>query len=140
MFVNVHSIAHTKYILNLRKMAVKLPRASSERFQGISRFILLALGKPLHTIYLDPSFLTISSRDIISSIEFARQERPGATVVPDEYFCYFRHAIAADECWVKFQPEYVRGGESIPQDALKFDEAGIPRVKEVFFAGSHSDV
>ena len=121
-------------------MTVKWPRASRGHFQGISRFILLVLGKPLLTIYLDPSFLTIPSRDTVSSIGLDRQQRPGATVLSDECFCYFRHAIAADECRVKFQPEYVRGGESITQDAQKFDEAGIPRVKEVFFAGSHSDV
>ena len=96
------------------------------------------LGKPICFIHQDISFLTISSRDTVSSKGLARQKRPGATILSDESFCYLRHAIAADECRVNFQPEYVRGGESIPRDALKFDEAGIPRVKEVFFAGSHS--
>ena len=116
------------------------PRPSSGHSQGISQSTLLVLGKPMYYNYLDTSFLMISSRDTVSSIGLSGQQRPGATVVSDECFCYFRHAIAADECRVKFQPEYVRGGESIPQDALKFDEVGIPRVKEVFFAGSHSDV
>ena len=114
------------------------PRESSEYSQWISQFILLVLGEPMRFICLNISFLMILSRDTVSSKGLARQQRPGTTILSDECFCFFRHAIAADECRVNFQPEYVRGGESIPRDALKFDEAGIPRVKEVFFAGSHS--
>ena len=55
-------------------------------------------------------------------------------------FCYLRHAIAADEYRVKFLPELVCGGASVPQERQEVDEAGVPRVKEVYFPGSHSDM
>lgn len=58
----------------------------------------------------------------------------------DNISCYVRHALALDERRVKFQPELVRGGESIPPDEQEVDELGIARVKEVYFAGSHSDM
>ncbi|KAF8328988.1 hypothetical protein F5887DRAFT_897308 [Amanita rubescens] len=46
------------------------------------------------------------------------------------HVCYFRHALALDERRVKFIPEYVRG--------TAFDSE--ERVKEVWFAGTHSDM
>ncbi|KAF9065685.1 hypothetical protein BDP27DRAFT_1167526, partial [Rhodocollybia butyracea] len=48
----------------------------------------------------------------------------------------FRHALALDERWVKFLPEYVNGGlgPATKIDSKKGD------VKEVWFAGSHSDI
>ena len=55
------------------------------------------------------------------------------------HVCKFRHALALDERRVKFLPEYVNGGLGpLPNDgasALKRCD-----VKEVWFAGSHSDV
>ena len=52
--------------------------------------------------------------------------------------CYFRHALALDERRVKFLPEYAYGGLGPP------NESSIPgrpvRVKEVWFAGTHSDM
>jgi len=51
-----------------------------------------------------------------------------------KHVCVFRHALALDELRVKFLPEYVNGGNGPgPEDN---DE----RVKEVWFAGSHSDM
>lgn len=52
--------------------------------------------------------------------------------------CYFRHALALDERRVKFMPEYflemnTHRSEGNPQ-------TNIGNVKEVWFAGSHSDV
>lgn len=58
----------------------------------------------------------------------------------------FRHALALDERRVKFLPECIMGRQSQgPIDDLysqDSDEGKVPikRVKEVWFAGSHSDV
>ena len=84
-------------------------------------------------------YLILRIRDTVSSIGFIRQLRPGASVL-GQIFCYFRQAIAADECRGKFQVEFVHGGASIPPEEQEFDEAGVPRVKEVHFAGTHADM
>ena len=47
------------------------------------------------------------------------------------HVCAFRHALALDELRVKFLPEYANGGG---------EPGPHPQVKEVWFAGSHSDV
>jgi hypothetical protein len=52
------------------------------------------------------------------------------------HVCVFRHALALDERRVKFLPEYVNGG--LGPKANGNQEASD--VKEVWFAGSHSDV
>jgi hypothetical protein len=85
-----------------------------------------------------------------------------------EHICYIRHALALDERRVKFLPEYVCGGESynseqdedasLPlsdnafplegnSDPIQMLRTSVPekvhrrpRVKEVWFPGSHSDV
>ncbi|KAF8870031.1 hypothetical protein BD779DRAFT_1614237 [Infundibulicybe gibba] len=102
--------------------------------------------------------------DTVSSIGLARSKSLPFTDTC-EHFCYMRHALALDERRVKFQPEYARGGESVPNPAQQANpntsmepsqgnaglegknKAGVqdkpksrPRVKEVWFAGSHSDM
>ncbi|KAJ3486876.1 hypothetical protein NLI96_g3923 [Meripilus lineatus] len=57
-----------------------------------------------------------------------------------EFVCYIRHALALDELRVKFIPEYLGGNTPLPDEAYENSEDGITRVKEVWFAGSHSDV
>lgn len=77
-----------------------------------------------------------------------------------EHVCAFRHALALDELRVKFLPEYANGGAGPPSRDVeaapdeKQNVAGqityepiesastIKRghIKEVWFAGSHSDV
>lgn len=52
--------------------------------------------------------------------------------------CYFRHALALDECRLKFVPEYISGKQSILDYAG--NGAAGPRIKEVWFAGCHSDM
>ncbi|KAF8878545.1 hypothetical protein BD779DRAFT_1447593 [Infundibulicybe gibba] len=102
--------------------------------------------------------------DTISSIGMTRSKSLPSTD-KCEHFCYMRHALALDEQRVKFLPEYSCGGESwdpnptrrLVSNALTephWDE-GLqgkniartrdkpelrPRVKEVWFAGSHSDI
>lgn len=70
-----------------------------------------------------------------------------------KHVCYFRHALALDECRVKFLPEYAYGGTTLPPTAkdrsspiplsdttkppYKDDQ---PHIKEVWFCGTHSDM
>ncbi|KAG6369735.1 hypothetical protein JVT61DRAFT_13604 [Boletus reticuloceps] len=68
--------------------------------------------------------------DTVSSVGFGRNMALPYTT--PSYICHFRHALALDERRVKFLPDYVCGRESGPRDDA--------RVKEVWFAGSHSDV
>ena len=49
-----------------------------------------------------------------------------------KHVCVFRHALALDERRVKFLPEYVNGGMG--------PKSGEGDVKEVWFAGAHSDM
>jgi hypothetical protein len=58
-----------------------------------------------------------------------------------DHVCYFRHALALDERRVKFIPEYACGGQSAPAEKqAPFKHGMIPRQKEVWFAGTHSDM
>jgi hypothetical protein len=51
------------------------------------------------------------------------------------HVCAFRHALALDERRVKFLPEYANGGRG-----QKSAEPPKADIKEVWFAGSHSDM
>jgi len=75
-----------------------------------------------------------------------------------DHICFFRHALALDERRVKFLPEYVHGGTFYETEPQSGDEGLVsenqserltagkqncfsrPRVKEVWFAGTHSDM
>ena len=61
---------------------------------------------------------------------------PGTTEFDPGNVCYFRHALALDECRVKFLPKYVCGGETYEEKG----SGATSRVKEVWFAGCHSDM
>ncbi|KAG2149452.1 hypothetical protein BD769DRAFT_336279 [Suillus cothurnatus] len=78
--------------------------------------------------------------DTVSSVGIRKEKILPSTDTCD-HICYFRHALALDERRVKFLPEYVYGGLS---DRSKFKSVSTPMhehgVKEVWFAGSHSDV
>src|ERR1700761_1292098 len=54
-----------------------------------------------------------------------------------KHVCVFRHALALDELRVKFLPEYANGGAG-PQ--VDDGDASRPRIKEVWFSGTHSDM
>ncbi|KAK0451381.1 uncharacterized protein EV420DRAFT_1274070 [Desarmillaria tabescens] len=53
--------------------------------------------------------------------------------------CFFRHALALDERRVKFLPEYFSKG-STPRFGRQPECTESTDVKEVWFAGSHSDI
>ncbi|KAH7881716.1 hypothetical protein F5I97DRAFT_1818595 [Phlebopus sp. FC_14] len=69
--------------------------------------------------------------DTVSSVGFGRGDMLPSTISSCDHICFFRHALALDERRVKFLPEYVYGGRAHP-----FHDN---HVKEVWFAGSHSD-
>ncbi|KAL4077558.1 hypothetical protein J3A83DRAFT_4474351, partial [Scleroderma citrinum] len=70
--------------------------------------------------------------DTVSSIGVRRRKTLPLTTSSCDHICYFRHALALDERRVKFLPEYVYGGRT--------DSADNGHIKEVWFAGSHSDM
>ncbi|KAG1886076.1 hypothetical protein F4604DRAFT_1877997 [Suillus subluteus] len=78
--------------------------------------------------------------DTVSSVGIRKDKILPSTDTCD-HICYFRHALALDERRVKFLPEYVYGGMS---DRSKSKSVLTPKdehgIKEVWFAGSHSDV
>ncbi|KAJ8521783.1 hypothetical protein ONZ45_g1554 [Pleurotus djamor] len=75
----------------------------------------------------------VGAWDTVSSVGVFRGKTLPETVSGMGHVCSFRHALALDERRVKFQPEYVNGGLG-PQPGDKGD------VKEVWFAGTHSDI
>jgi uncharacterized protein (DUF2235 family) len=78
-------------------------------------------------------------RDTVSSIGFFRDRSLPETTTGMHHVCVFRHALALDELRVKFLPEYVNGGLGPNANENEETSKGCD-VKEVWFAGSHSDV
>ncbi|KIM74194.1 hypothetical protein PILCRDRAFT_53507, partial [Piloderma croceum F 1598] len=86
--------------------------------------------------------------DTVSSVGLVRGRDLPRTDEFNSSICYFRHALALDERRVKFLPEYVCGGMSYDpssmSEQLKHSNVNAssltPRVKEVWFAGCHSDM
>ncbi|KAL0960504.1 hypothetical protein HGRIS_005542 [Hohenbuehelia grisea] len=77
----------------------------------------------------------VGAWDTVSSIGIVRGRSLPETNTGMQHVCAFRHALALDERRVKFLPEYSNGGIGPdPSDSSKGD------VKEVWFAGSHSDI
>ena len=58
------------------------------------------------------SFILLD-RDTVSSVGIIRGKALPGTNEYNAQICYFRHALALDERRVKFQPEYICGGDSI---------------------------
>ncbi|KAJ7484542.1 hypothetical protein FB451DRAFT_1232827 [Mycena latifolia] len=77
--------------------------------------------------------------DAVSSVGIVRGKNLPGTDSFNDNICYFRHALALDERRVKFLPEYICGGASYAEQ-LDSDHSHDPRVKEVWFAGCHSDI
>ena len=76
--------------------------------------------------------LILSCRDTVSSVGVIRDKNLPLTNSA-KHICYFRHALALDERRVKFLPKYI-------YDAKNPQWSPLPRVKEVWFAGTHSDM
>jgi hypothetical protein len=87
------------------------------------------------------SIIHILYRDTILSVGIWKEKILPSTDTCD-HICQFRQALALDERRVKFLPEYVYGGMS---DRSKSKSVPTPEddhntIKEVWCAGSHSDV
>ena len=76
----------------------------------------------------------VLSRDTVSSVGITRGPTLPETTTGMRHVCVFRHALALDECRVKFLPEYANGGAG-PDEGKDASD-----VKEVWFAGTHSDM
>jgi uncharacterized protein (DUF2235 family) len=70
-------------------------------------------------------------RDTVSSVGVFRGPTLPETTTGMKHVCAFRHALALDELRVKFLPEYANGGAGLGTST---------HVKEVWFAGVHSDM
>ncbi|PPQ84948.1 hypothetical protein CVT25_004461 [Psilocybe cyanescens] len=84
----------------------------------------------------------VGAWDTVSAIGVFRGPNLPETTTGMRYVCTFRHALALDELRVKFLPEYANGGEGplYAEDGSKGTTAPLGDVKEVWFAGSHSDI
>ncbi|KAJ7145898.1 hypothetical protein C8R44DRAFT_600123 [Mycena epipterygia] len=77
--------------------------------------------------------------DTVTSVGIVRGQPLPLTWSAD-HICAFRHALALDECRVKFQPEYIHGGSFEPEDSDPVKPSNPPNIKEVWFPGTHSDI
>lgn len=77
-------------------------------------------------------------RDTVSSVGLIRDKTLPLVTGLCNHICLFRHALALDERRVKFQPEFANGGQSMNGSCEKNKQR--PHIKEVWFAGSHSDM
>ncbi|KAL0057071.1 hypothetical protein AAF712_016304 [Marasmius tenuissimus] len=57
-----------------------------------------------------------------------------------DHVCFFRHALALDEWRVKFVAEYAGGPNGSFADPRDAQNGSPPPKKEVWFAGTHSDI
>ncbi|KAK7036459.1 hypothetical protein VNI00_011656 [Paramarasmius palmivorus] len=79
--------------------------------------------------------------DTVSSVGFIRgKDQLPLTINGMKHVCFFRHALARDERRVKFLPEYVQGGLGPSSGETEPARCGVAHTKEVWFAGSHSDI
>jgi uncharacterized protein (DUF2235 family) len=87
-------------------------------------------------------------RDTVSSVGIRRKPTLPETTNGMTHVCAFRHALALDEVRVRFLPEYVRRGlgpgehqrQAVEEDPGSERRKVALNVKEVWFAGSHSDM
>ncbi|KAH7889111.1 hypothetical protein F5I97DRAFT_1804244, partial [Phlebopus sp. FC_14] len=73
--------------------------------------------------------------DTVSSVGLIRGDVFLSTSSSAAHACHFRHALALDERRVKFMPEYFH-----EVNVGVHERNDQPDIKEVWFAGSHSDV
>ncbi|KZV67674.1 WD40 repeat-like protein [Peniophora sp. CONT] len=82
----------------------------------------------------------VGAWDTVSSVGPVRGRKllPGTTDGM-KHVCYFRHALALDERRVKFLPEYACD-DAGPSPSDPDSQETFSNTKEVWFAGTHSDV
>ncbi|KAF9058718.1 hypothetical protein BDP27DRAFT_1505466 [Rhodocollybia butyracea] len=121
-------------------------------FVGVWYISFLELRYPL---------ISMTGRDTVSSVGLVRADKNlPLTTCGMHHVCYFRHALALDECRVKFLPEYTYGGvakiaKADPKVAKPVKNVATRdtntqsepqtkspsgNTKEVWFVGTHSDI
>ena len=158
-----HRIKHQRSEKNRKGRSLSHSRIDSRRlFQEIFTSISSVFCMWSHFQRV-PLLTARYLRDTVSSVGLIRGKTLPGTDNPNP-ICFFRHALALDERRVKFLPEYARGGVCLPGkrahsndgfglwkpvqqtgegDKLDPDDNAIPpsqRVKEIWFAGTHSDM
>ncbi|KAJ7104622.1 hypothetical protein C8R44DRAFT_858766 [Mycena epipterygia] len=112
-------------------------------FFGFSRgaYQVRTLAGMIETVGLiDPGNEELIPLDTVSSVGVFRG-KPLPLTLSAQHICIFRHALALDERRVKFLPEYVNGGASLSEaKVITGSSQGPTNVKEVWFAGTHSDI
>ncbi|KAJ7202338.1 hypothetical protein GGX14DRAFT_370463 [Mycena pura] len=81
----------------------------------------------------------VGAWDTVSSVGVFRGQPLPLTSSAD-HICHFRHALALDERRVRFLPEYVNGVSEDPGDRTTRISSVAVDLKEVWFAGTHSDI
>ncbi|KAN0094937.1 Uncharacterized alpha/beta hydrolase domain (DUF2235) domain containing protein [Tylopilus felleus] len=78
-------------------------------------------------------------RDTVSSLGLIKRDVHLTSSASVTNACHFRHALALDERRVKFLPEYF-SEVNAHRSNVRSPRPAVGDVKEVWFAGSHSDV
>ncbi|KAF8833623.1 hypothetical protein BDN67DRAFT_1054548 [Paxillus ammoniavirescens] len=80
--------------------------------------------------------------DTVSSVGLVKEDVFLSSSSSAEHACHFRHALALDERRVKFLPEYFHemNTSQIKGTGSNSEVSKASNIKEVWFAGSHSDV
>ncbi|KAJ6528316.1 hypothetical protein DFH09DRAFT_935278, partial [Mycena vulgaris] len=86
----------------------------------------------------DARVLFVGVWDTVSSVGIFRGQ-PLPLTGSAHHICYFRHALAIDERRVKFLPNISRASPSNRTGDAE-PEGGPTSIKEVWFAGTHSDI
>ncbi|KAJ3889763.1 hypothetical protein GG344DRAFT_51003, partial [Lentinula edodes] len=102
-------------------------------YMALARHFKEALSRPEVKVHF------VGAWDTVSSIGIARGPTLPETTTGMKHVNIFRHALALDERRVKFLPEFVNGGLGPADKSLDDSKIGN-NVKEVWFAGSHSDI
>ena len=95
----------------------------------------LACGACCQYHLVCPEVHSIYYRDTVSSVGITRGPSLPETTNGMRHVCVFRHALASDERRIKFLPEYANGGAGPDTNSDSKTD-----IKEVWFAGSHSDM
>ena len=90
-----------------------------------------------HTV--TPLLWLSSTRETVSSLGLIKRDVHVTESTSVTNACHFRHALALDERRVKFMPEYFLEVNALRTNTRSRKPA-VSDIKEVWFAGSHSDV
>ncbi|KIP03889.1 hypothetical protein PHLGIDRAFT_218517 [Phlebiopsis gigantea 11061_1 CR5-6] len=118
------------YQLYLETMEKARQRPGKETDSGSTRTLCAEFQQTLCNKDVTVHFVGVW--DTVSSIGITRGSAFPETSDGMVHVCVFRHALALHELRVKFLPDYAWGGKGPP--------VGAGNVKEVWFAGSHSDI